>query len=206
MKTLLLPVIFFTALFSTPVCTAQDEEDISLLTEDDWNTIIPYLIEEDFVNAEKVSLEFLSRFRGESEMSDEAGIIRYMYLHTIGGLVGNKEITKEEAEKKLKGFEGKVIITPFNKYKKDGMFNYLTLSEDGKAWRKCATNEGATVIFMFETFEMEDKLLLDNADKYEGKNLRMVALIKSIGTGGFAMPRLEVTYSSTEIWDIEEEE
>lgn len=205
MKTLLLPVIFFTALFSTSVCIAQDD-DVSLISDAEWDKLIPYLVEEDFVNAEKVSGSFLNRFKGEDEMSDEAGIIRYMYLYSVGGLVGEKEITKEEAEKKLKGFEGKVIITPFNMYKKGGMFNYLNLSEDGKAWSKCIANDGATVIYAFETFEMEDKLLLENASNYEGKTMRLTALIKSIGTGGFTMPRLEITYSSTEIWEMQDEE
>ncbi|MES2487822.1 MAG: hypothetical protein V4581_17980 [Bacteroidota bacterium] len=203
MKTFLRPVVLFTALLFAPFCHAQKE---NILTEEDWNSIIPYLIEEDWVNAEKISGALLKRFKGEDEMLDEAGIIRYMYINSIGGLVGNKDIEKDEALKRLKGFEGKVIVTPFNAYKKGGMFNYLTISEDGKNWSKCVANESATVIHIFETFEMDDKLLIDNAAKYEGKNMRMIALIKEIKTGGFAMPRLEITYKSSEIWDMEGED
>ena len=58
---------------------------------------------------------------------------------------------------------------------------------------------------IFEIFEMDDKLLIDNAAKYEGKSMRMIALIKDIKTGGYTMPRLEITYKSTEIWDMQEE-
>ena len=203
MKTFLRPVVLFTALLLAPFCHAQEGD---ILTEEDWNSLIPYLVEEDWINAEKVSGELLKRFKGEEEMLDEAGIIRYMYINSIGGLVGNKDIDKEEALKKLKGFEGKVIVTPFNMYKKGGLFNYLTLSEDGKTWSKCVANDSATVIHIFETFEMDDKLLIDNAAKYEGKTMRLIALIKEIKTGGYAMPRLEITYTSTEIWDMEDQE
>jgi len=202
MKAFLRPVILFTALLATTLCHGQQED---ILTAEDWNSVIPYLVDEDWINAEKVSGELLKRFKGDDEMLDEAGIVRYMYINAAGGLVGSKEIEKEDALEKLKGLEGKVIVTPFNMYKKGGMFNYLTLSEDGKNWSKCVANDAATEIHIFEIFEMDDKLLIDNATQYEGKTMRMIALIKEIKTGGYAMPRLEITYKSTEIWDMQED-
>lgn len=136
-------------------------------------------------------------------MSEDAGIIRYMYLKSVGGLLGEKEISKEEALKKLKGFEGKNIITPMNMFKNDAMFNYLKLNDDGNAWWKCSANNAATIIHMFETFEVSDKDMIDNYQQFEGMNIRVFAIIKSIEAAGSAMPRLDVTYSETDIYDME---
>ncbi len=202
MKPFLKCVALFIALLSTTLSAAQDTA--SLITEEDYNRIIPFLIKEDWKEAEKISLEFLDRFKGKDQMSDDAGIVRYMYLKCVSGLLGDKEIDKDEALKKLKGFEGKNIITPYNMFKNGGMFNFLTLNEEGNAWWKCSANDNATVIHAFETFEAADKEMIDNYQQFEGKNVRLSAIIKSIGASGYTMPRLDVTFSNTDIWDMEE--
>lgn len=180
---------------------AQDA--LALITEEDYNRIIPHLMKEDWKESEKISRELLDRFKGDSEMSEDAGIIRYMYLKSVGGLLGEKEIDKAGALKKLKGFEGKNIITPMNMFKNEGMFNYLKLNDDGNAWWKCSANNSATIIHIFETFEVADKDMINNYQKFEGKNLRVFAIIKSIAAGGSAMPRLDVIFTETEVYDIE---
>jgi hypothetical protein len=83
------------------------------------------------------------------------------------------------------------------------MFNYLTISEEGDNWFQCSANNDATEIHMFETFQMSDRNLLSNPEASEGKKYRLMATIKSIEANGFAMPRLDLLYSTTEIWDTE---
>lgn len=202
MKPFLNCLLLFAAMLSNTISSAQ--ETASLITEDDYNRIIPFLIKEDWKETEKISREFLNRFKGADEMSDDAGIIRYMYLTSVSGLLGNKEIDKDQALKKLKGFEGKNIITPYNQFKKGGMFNYLSLDEEGKNWLKCSANDKATVIYAFETFEMADQDMVTNYQQFEGKNIRVSAIIKSIGASGYTMPRLDIRFINTDIWDMEE--
>ncbi|AWH85622.1 hypothetical protein HYN59_11120 [Flavobacterium album] len=202
MKPLLNCLLLFAALLSNTISSAQ--ETASLITEDDYNRIIPFLIKEDWKETEKISLEFLKRFKGANEMSDDAGIIRYMYLTSVSGLLGNKEIDKEAALKKLKGFEGKNVITPYNMFKKGGMFNYFSLDEESKNWLKCSANDKATTIYAFETFEMADQDMVTNYQQFEGRNMRVSAIIKSIGASGYTMPRLDIRFTNTDIWDMEE--
>ncbi len=202
MKPFLKCLLLFAALLSTTVSTAQNPDP--LISQADWQRIIPYLQKEDWKGAEKISFEFLSRFKGDSQMDDEAGIVRYMYLKSVGGLLGDKDIDKDEAIKKLKGFEGKNIVTPFNKFKNDGMFNYLKLAEEGKTWWKCSANNDATVIHAFETFEVAHQEMIDDYEQFEGKNLRISAIIKEITAAGSAMPRLNIVFTDTDIWDMEE--
>ena len=201
MKTLLTPLLLFTALLFAPTVFAQDKD---LLTEADWNKLIPYLSQEKWADAEKLTRKYLNIFKGDAIMSDEAGIVRYMYLKSVAAQVGDKIIDKEAGIKKLKGLEGKNIITPLMIFKNDGMFNYLKLSEEGDNWFQCSANSEATNIHMFETYQMSDKNLITNAKAYEGKKVRLSAIIKSITANGFTMPRFDVVYSATEIWDAEQ--
>ena len=201
MKSLLKPLLLLTIFMFTTTLFAQDDKN--LVTEADWNKIIPFLSGEQWKDAEKMARTYLNRFKGKDEMSDEAGIVRYMYLKSVGALLGDKVIDKEAALKKLKGFEGKNVITPFITFKNEGMFNYLKLSDEGDNWFQCSANNEATTIHMFETFEMSDKNLVTNPALSEGKQFRLSAIIKSIEANGFTMPRLDVTYSATEIWETE---
>jgi hypothetical protein len=199
MKALLRPILLFTVLLATSFGYAQEKNKI---TEADWNKIIPHLVNEEWADAEKISLQYLNRFKGDDVMSDEAGIVRYMYLKCVSALLGDKAIDKEQAMKKLKGFEGKNVITPFNSFKVKGMFNYLKMAEDGKAWWKCSANNEATVIHAFETYQMSDKTTIEKPEQYEGKEIRLSAIIKEITAGGTVMPRLNILFTATEIWDI----
>jgi len=201
MKSLLKLFLLLFLITFTNTLLAQNVKP--LVSEEDWNKIIPFLSEEQWDNAEKLAHAYLDRFKGKEKMTDEAGIVRYMYLKSVAALLGNKTIDKETALKKLKGFEGQNIITPFIIFKKDGMFNYLTISEEGDNWFQCSANNDATEIHMFETFQMSDRNLLSNPEASEGKKYRLMATIKSIEANGFAMPRLDLLYSTTEIWDTE---
>ena len=130
-------------------------------------------------------------------------------MATVAAQLGDKEISKEDAMKKLKGFEGKNIVTPMIMYKKDGMFNYFSIEDEAqegkpKRWSHCLANENATVIHIFDYFEMADPALLDDEvlARLEGKLLRVSGNIKEIRAEGSAMPRLEVEYSGGDIYDL----
>lgn len=215
---LLAATLLASLLFSFPVMAQDEQADV--LTQADWEALIPHLEAEEWDEAEKLTEGFLKRFDGGMEMSDEAGIVRYMYLASIAAQVGDKEVSKEDALKKLKGFEGKNVITPFIMYKKDGMFNYFQMVEEGeideegnegekkKQWLHCLSNSSATVIQMFDRFEMADPALLEEEvlERLEGKALRVTAKIKEIKADGYTMPRLQVQYTDADIWDLMEEE
>lgn len=212
MKTFFSVFSILAILLSFNTAAAQEEQP-SQLTEADWQAIIPHLEAEEWEQAEKLAADYLKRFKGEKELWDEAGIVRYMYMATVAAQLGDKEISKEDAIKKLKGFEGKNVVTPLIMYKKDGMFNYFKIedeAEEGKSkrWVHCMANENATVIHIFDYFEMADPALIDDEVlvRLEGKLLRVSAKIKEIRAEGNAMPRLAVEYTDGDIYDLIEPE
>mgnify|MGYP000855908383 CR=1 FL=1 len=201
MRLLFSGIAFFITFFFSSTAFCQEN---NLLTKEDWNTILPAINNSKWEEAEKITFEILNRFKSENEMSDEAGIIRYMYIRCIAAQIGEKIYEKEEGLKKLNGFEGKNIITPPIMFKAKGMFNYFSLPSEGDAqvWRQCCTNKNATVLYSFEAYEPKDISLIKDSNKYEGKYLRLSAVIKEINVGGSAMPRLDIVFKDMVIVEI----
>lgn len=194
-------IVLITILLSASSVSSQET---NLLTKADWNILLPAINTGKWDDAEKISLEILNRFKGKNEMSGEAGIIRYMYIRCIAAQIGEKVYEKEEGLKKLKGFEGKNIVTPPIMFKANGIFNYLSLPKEGEVtvWRHCCTNNDATVIYTLEAYEPKDLNLIKESGKYEGKYLRLGAIIKEINAGGSEMPRLEIIYNEMFIGEV----
>jgi len=199
-KTLMVFMLFVTCAFS--------QEAPPVLTDADWEKIIPHLEAEQWNEAEKVSGVLLKKFTKDQEESVEAGMIRYIYLCSVGGMLGEKQINKDEALKKVKDLKGKNIITAGSVFKSRGIFNFFSYSEEEKKWNKCFANNNNTVIYLFEYFDMGDINALTTGfmDTMEGKVLRLGGIIKDISAEGYAMPRLRVDYSGVEILDVTEQE
>jgi hypothetical protein len=189
-------------LFTLPLF-AQDEKPV--LTEADWGRIVPYLEKEEWAGAEKIARDLFKKFTKETEESLDAQAMRYIYLCTVAGQVGDKVITKEEGVEKANLIKGKTVVTAYCIFKAKGMFNLFSFSEENKGWSKCFSNNSATTIYMFEYYDMEDKELLKGPvySRFEGKEMRLKAVVKEITAGGFTMPRLDVNYSNVDIYDAE---
>lgn len=190
---------FYTLLFCCTVISSSFGQ-VSM-KEDDWNKIITHLSTEEWEKAEKVSLEFLNKFKGEDENSVDAAILRYMYIRCVGAnLSENKD--KEMALKKVKKFIGKKIITPGIVFKEKGMFNFFNYSEENKnKIGLCASNSTNTSIFTFEHFSFKNPDFIKKRAEFEGKELRFLSEIKSIEANGFALPRLDIEFVNTEIFE-----
>lgn len=183
------------------------QDNTPVLAEADWQKIIPHLQNEQWGEVEKISGDYLKKFKKSNEDTDEAAIVRYMYLCSVAGQLGDKQIDKDEALKKVKGLKGKTIVTPVCTFKKKGLFNFFSYSEEQKKWNKCFANKTNTAIYLFEYYDMKDKDLLkeENMNQIEGKNLRLSGTIKDITAEGYAMPRLKVDFADADIWDMIEE-
>ena len=202
------PIISAFMLFMMFTATAFSQEEQRVLSDADWEKIIPHLESEQWGEVEKISGGFLKKFDKEQENGIEAGMVRYMYLCGVGGLLGEKQINKDEAEKKVKSLKGKDIVTAGSVFRSKGMFNFFSYSEEEKKWNKCFANNDNTVIYLFEYYDMAHiaALTIGFMDSVEGKVLRLRGTIKDISAEGYAMPRLKVNYSNVEVWDVMEEE
>ncbi len=171
------------------------------MADTDWDKIIELLANEKWAAAEKLSLNYLNQFDEKADSLAAPAILRYMYIRCIGAQLGEKEYSKEEAELKLRGFVGKTVLTPPKTFHQKCIFNCFQLSEDKDHFYSCSSNKAMTVIHIFETYIMNKPEILQHTDELEGENLRLGAIIKEIKTGGFTMPRLEITFQDAFIWD-----
>lgn len=200
------PILSFVMLFMMCFTNVSGQEATPVLTDSEWEKLFPYLENEQWGEVEKLTSGYLRKFQKENENSNEAGVVRYMYLCSVGGLLGNKDINKDDAEKKVAGLKGKSFVTPSCTFKNGGLFNFFSYNEEEKKWNKCFANNNNTVIYLFEYYDMVDieTLTVDFMKNIEGKNLRLGGIIKDIKAEGYAMPRLRVDYSKVEIWDVED--
>ena len=62
-----------------------------------------------------------------------------------------------------------------------------------------------TVIQIFETYQMNDSIVIEKAKNgyYNNKKLRIGAKIKEIKAGGMVMPRLDILFEDAFIWEEE---
>lgn len=202
MKPTIRHIVICLFLFTLPLF-AQEEKPV--LTEADWGRIVPFLEKEEWAGAEKIAKELFKKFTKETDESLDAQAVRYIYLCTVAGQVGDKVITKEEGVKRANLIKGKTVVTAYCVFKPKGMFNLFSFSEENKGWNKCFSNNRATTIYMFEHYDMDDKELLKEPvySRLEGKEMRLKAVVKEITAGGFAMPRLDVNFTSADIYDTE---
>lgn len=200
------PVFSCIMLFMMCFTNVFGQSTETVLTDAEWGKLFPHLEKEEWAEVEKLTFDYLNKFKAENEDSDEAAIVRYMYLSSVGGRLGDRDIDKEEAIKKVEGLKGKHIITPGRSFRKDGMFNFFRYNEESKRWSKCFSNLDRTTIYAFEYFSMTDSETL-NADfmaRVEGKIIRLKGKVNDITAQGSAMPRLQINYSEAEIWDMKD--
>jgi hypothetical protein len=186
-------------LFGGYACRVHQQQP-TIITEDDWDNMIEYLSASDWEKAEQETLRHLKRFSKSEENSEDAAIIRYMYIRCVGAQLATDK-DKSAADKKVKNLVNKPIITPVLTYKTKGLFNYFSLNEAKDAIFLCAANDEATNIFCFETYQMKDKRIIENITDYEGEDMRIKGVIKSISAGGFALPRLDILVIDSELME-----
>lgn len=169
------------------------------IPEADWDKLAASLSKENWKSAEQISLGYLGRFKPKQDTTTEAAIVRYMYLRSVAARLAAKEYTPAVALAKVKGFTGKQVITPSLNFKAAGMFNFIKVSDDKKALFLCAANEAATQIHSFETYYLQDSTMMEQVSELEGQNIRLMGTIKTIKTGGMAMPHFEIALKNTEV-------
>jgi hypothetical protein len=186
-------------LLTRTVALAQTDEP--QLTEQDWDRLIPALVQEDWAKAEPLAASYLARFTTEAAlMGEEAATVRYMYLKCVSGLLAQKKLTKPAALAKLKGFEGRPVLTPSRPFRLKGLFNCFKLDETERAFFCCSANEGGSQIHTFETFEPADAKILAAAPQLENKEFRLGAIIQRIEAGGVTLPHLVLQFTQAQLF------
>ncbi|MFD0765913.1 hypothetical protein ACFQZI_13710 [Mucilaginibacter lutimaris] len=172
----------------------------SKYTDAEWNKLVGFLSAEQWGDANTLSLQILKRIPAAEIDSDDAAAFRYMYIYSEAGLMNERKVTKEQAQKKITPHIGhKVLLAAHPITSKQG-FNSITLVNDKTdTLMVTATNKTATQIFSFEYIIPKKRFPLDEFKNNEGKFYGVIGRIKSIKAGGDMFPRFQIYVDEAEM-------
>lgn len=195
--------LLFLALASacSPKTTGESSEEG--LTEYEWDQIIGALIGDNWAEAHRLAERYLPRF-AKNDPGGEASRLRYMYIYSLAGLVGERTVGREAALKKVQKFVGKRVEMPSHPLRPSSecTFNCFWRSEDDPQKIIVASaNKTGTFIHAFETFELPEGLDLENN---RGKTLRLGGTLAKIELRGQMLSAFGIEVSDC-YFELEEE-
>src|SRR4051812_36601978 len=84
----------------------------SLMQTPEWHNLVTSLQNENWPQANALSLSLLNKSPKDEPGDLVAALLRYMYIHSEAGLLNMKKVSKNEALKAVAGFKGQLIILP----------------------------------------------------------------------------------------------
>ena len=162
------------------------------ITYDEFRTIIPFLVKEDFKSAFEKSDALLKRTSDDDD-SDLKAQVSYIAIFAAAGMVTKDEKSYEDFEKITKRFIGKRLKMsghPCVAAGSNGMntFQFVKDEETGKQrGATISTNKDKTNILLFEYYDFPE---IQNPDDYVGKTVRC----------GGILDRFELSPTSSKIW------
>jgi len=133
------------------------------LSYDDFKSLIPSLMTEDWKSAFKESSKLLNS--ADKDTSDFHAIILYINIFSAAGMVTENQMTYKELEKNVMKFQGrKIIMSGHPVTYKDGALRQLkfNITDSTNTAFTSATNSSGTNILCFEKFIFKDKINLDD--------------------------------------------
>jgi len=165
----------------------------SLTHSSEWRNLIVSLQNEDWQNANTLSLQLLNKTPDDEENNIGVALLRYMYIHSEAGLLNLRKVTKDEAIKAVQGFTGKLIILPSHPVSlKQGFNSIMMHNEKTDSLFITSTNKTATQIFSFEYIVLDDKWHVEDFKNSVGKIYRLGGMLKSISVEGNMLPRFRI--------------
>jgi len=159
------------------------------ISYDDFKEVIPFLQKEDYESAYKKTATLLNNSKNDT--SDLHGIVLYMNIYCMAGMVVNDEMKPDEFSKKAKQFIGQKIVMAAHPCvdSSANAFNSLQFRIDKGQYQGETTtaNKAGTSILCFEYFNFANDI---NPSDYIGQNVRCAGIIQSI----------EVNPSRAKLW------
>lgn len=165
----------------------------SLTHSSEWRELVTNLQNENWQNANPLSLQLLNKTPDDEENNVGVALLRYMYIRSEAGLLSLNKVTKDEAIKAVTGFTGKWILLPAHPISLKLDFNSIRMhNEKTDSLFITATNKAATSIYSFEYIILQDKWPTADFRNNAGKIYRLGGILKSISVEGNMMPRFRI--------------
>lgn len=162
--------------------------------EEDYDRLIQYLMQENWNESEKLSMNLLKSIESDKDMEMETMVLRYIYLYSNAGLLNENEISKDEALKKALFLKGKELIMPGHPFRENCYSNCTRFSEDEKdTFFTGVTNANATQIFSFEYVHIPDGIK-ESESELTAKFITLKGTLNEISIEGEILPRYRLIF------------
>lgn len=159
----------------------------------DFSDLITSLQNEDWQNANKLSLACLKEVPENDKDNVDAALLRYMFIYSEAGLMNDQKVSKSQALKNIINFKGQLIILPGHPVALKYALNTIQLvNNKTDSLFITATNRNGTDIFSFEYVVLKDKWPIDDFKNQDGKVYRLGGIIKSLTVEGNFLPRFRI--------------
>jgi hypothetical protein len=159
----------------------------------DFSDLITSLQNEDWQNANRLSLSCLKKAPENDKDNVDAALLRYMFIYSEAGLMNDQKVSKSQALKNIINFKGQLIILPGHPVALKYALNTIQLvNNKTDSLFITATNRNGTDIFSFEYVILKDKWPIDDFKNQDGKAFRLGGIIKSLTVEGNFLPRFRI--------------
>jgi hypothetical protein len=159
----------------------------------DFSDLITSLQNEDWQNANRLSLSCLKKAPENDKDNVDAALLRYMFIYSEAGLMNDQKVSKSQALKNIINFKGQLIILPGHPVALKYALNTIQLvNNKTDSLFITATNRNGTDIFSFEYVILKDKWPIDDFKNQDGKAFRLGGIIKSLTVEGNFIPRFRI--------------
>ncbi|MEN2436759.1 hypothetical protein AAH994_15180 [Weeksellaceae bacterium A-14] len=181
-------IIVFLTTFSI-FCKSQNSN-----FENDYNSLIQFLQEEKWTDAEKICNELLKSTELNDSLQTEKLVLRYIYIYSNAGLLNEHKINKEEALKRVQFLKGKEMIMPSHPFRENCSTNCTNFANDNKnTFYTCVTNKSATQIFSFEYVNIANRIN-ENEINLDNKMISLKGTLNEISVEGNILPRYKLKF------------
>ena len=165
----------------------------SITETPEWSNLIKALDNEQWADADKLSLELLKKAPDNGPNDPMVAVLRYMYIHAEAGLMNDGKLTQDQALKDVIAFKDKMVVLPGHPIAVKHAFNSIQMvNEKTDSLYIAATNSNATSIFSFEYIILKDKWPVEDFKSREGKVFILGGHIQSITVEGNILPRFRI--------------
>lgn len=189
--------ILFTLLFVTSLqCFSQKVTPENF--ENNFNLLLENLDKEKWKASEKLCINLLEYVEPKQEFDTEKKVLRYMLVYATAGILNEKEISKEEALKKIIHLKGKEMIMPAHPFNSNCFVNCTQLSSEEKnTFFTEVNNKNGTQIFSFEYVNIKNAIV-EKQEQLEGKYVILKGKLNEVSVDGFAFPRFTLRFTDGE--------
>ena len=176
-------------------------QNTSFIEQKDWDSIIVYLGNEGWVNADRLISASLKKCPEDQQESDITGMLRYMSIFCKAGLMNEQKISKENALENVKSFIGHSIILPGVTVSLKNGFNIVQLKNNNTdTLFITASNAKATQLFAFTYIIPANPISLDDYTKAVDKTALIKGNLQDISVEGISLPRFRIYINKAEMF------